>query len=231
MLNVRYSAVIPAAGVGRRMGSAIPKQYLPLAGKSVLEWALDPFLADDRCQTVTVVIAEDDAHWSGLSLNHPKLRVTIGGHERVHSVLAGLQSLQQDRNDEWVMVHDAARPCLHREDMDKLLFETQHDPVGGILGSPISDTLKFTDDDKRIIKTIPRANMWRALTPQLFRVGVLHSALQAALISQSLVTDESAALEAQGFQPKLIEGRSDNLKITTPADLALAACVLAAHRQ
>ena len=229
MIEARYWAVIPAAGVGRRMGSDIPKQYLPLAGRTVLEWAIEPYLEDTRCQTVTVVIAADDPHWSGLSLKHSKLRVAFGGAERMHSVLAGLVSISPISDDAWVMVHDAARPCLHNHDIDKLLLETMSDSVGGILACPLADTLKLADEDQRIIQTIPRANLWRAQTPQLFRAGLLKKALQSALSSTALVTDEAAAIEAQGYQPKLIEGRTDNIKITVSADITLAARILSAR--
>ena len=211
------------------MGSAKPKQYLPLAGKTVLEWATAPFLSDARCKAVVIVISSNDEYWPGVALSHSKLRVTQGGSERVHSVLAGLQSLHEAQQDDWVLVHDAARPCLHVDDIEKLLSETCNDSVGGILATPLSDTLKLADTGQRIARTIPRVDLWRALTPQMFRLGMLQAALHTAIESGSIVTDESAALEVKGLQPKLVAGRSDNLKITVPEDLPLAASVLMAR--
>ena len=229
MTETSYWAVIPAAGTGLRMGSAKPKQYLPLAGKTVLEWAIAPFLSDPRCQAVVIVISSNDEYWPGVALSHSKLRVTQGGRERVHSVLAGLHSLHDAQQDDWVLVHDAARPCLHVDDIEKLLSETCNDSVGGILATPLSDTLKLADTGQRIARTIPRVDLWRALTPQMFRLGMLQAALHTAIESGSIVTDESAALEVKGLQPKLVAGRSDNLKITVPEDLPLAASVLMAR--
>ena len=229
MTDTSYWAVIPAAGSGLRMGSAKPKQYLPLAGKTVLEWATAPFLSDPRCKAVVIVISSNDEYWPGVALSHSKLRVTQGGRERVHSVLAGLRSLHDAQQDDWVLVHDAARPCLHVDDIEKLLSETCNDSVGGILATPLSDTLKLADTGQRIARTIPRVDLWRALTPQMFRLGMLQAALHTAIESGSVVTDESAALEVKGLQPKLVAGRSDNLKITVPEDLPLAASVLMAR--
>lgn len=221
-----YWVVIPAAGTGVRMASALPKQYLPLSGKTVLEWAIHPFLQDTRCQGIVVLIASEDEHWPKLSLAHTKLQVAHGGSERAHSVLAGLKSLNTASDQDWVMVHDAARPCLHAEDLDKLCAEINEDNVGAILATPLADTLKQTDHEGCIEKTLPRDRLWRALTPQLSRLGMLKSALQSALAKGSLVTDESSALEFMGYHPKLVEGRSDNLKITLPADLQIAASIL-----
>lgn len=229
MTDTSYWAVIPAAGSGLRMGSAKPKQYLPLAGKTVLEWATAPFLSDPRCKAVVIVISSNDEYWPGVALSHSKLRVTQGGRERVHSVLAGLHSLHDAQQDDWVLVHDAARPCLHVDDIEKLISETCNDSVGGILATPLSDTLKLADTGQRIARTIPRVDLWRALTPQMFRIGMLQAALHTAIESGSVVTDESAALEVKGLKPKLVAGRSDNLKITVPDDLPLAASVLMAR--
>ena len=176
-----------------------------------------------------IVISSNDEYWPGVALSHSKLRVTQGGRERVHSVLAGLHSLHDAQEDDWVLVHDAARPCLHVDDIEKLLSETCNDSVGGILATPLSDTLKLADTGQRIARTIPRVDLWRALTPQMFRLGMLQAALHTAIESGSVVTDESAALEVKGLQPKLVAGRSDNLKITVPEDLPLAASVLMAR--
>lgn len=221
-----YLAVIPAAGTGVRMASALPKQYLPLVGKTVLEWAIDPFLQDDRCQAVVVVIASEDEHWPKLSLVHPKLQVTLGGAERAHSVLSGLSSLKTSSEYEWVLIHDAARPCLHADDLHKLCTETDDESIGSILAMRLADTLKRADREGCIESTVPRDHLWRALTPQLFRLGILKAALQSALAEGLPVTDESSALEHMSYHPKLIEGRSDNLKITVPSDLSIAENIL-----
>jgi 2-C-methyl-D-erythritol 4-phosphate cytidylyltransferase len=237
--TTEYWAVVPAAGASRRMASPIPKQYLTLHGRSVLEWALLPFFADHRCRGVVVAIAADDEHWPKLFLQHAKLHVVSGGAERANSVLAGLNALrtmtdgatqEQAQEQDWVLVHDAARPCLHRADMDALLAAAHDDePVGALLATPLADTLKQADASQRVAHTVPRAGLWRALTPQMFRLGVLRTALQCAVSRGDSTTDESAAMEAMGLYPRLIAGRSDNLKITVPADLALAESVLASR--
>lgn len=228
-MTASYWAVIPAAGAGKRMARAVPKQYLSLHGRSVLEWALQPFLADARCRGVVLVLASDDTHWPTLGLHHSKLRVAAGGAERADSVLAGLNTLLSiAAPTEWVLVHDAARPCVHPADLDALLaVANDAEPVGALLATPVSDTLKQATADQRVAHTVPRAGLWRALTPQLFRLGQLHAALQNALANNIAITDEASAMEALGLQPRLIAGRSDNLKITLPEDLALAESVLA----
>jgi 2-C-methyl-D-erythritol 4-phosphate cytidylyltransferase len=233
--TVNYWAVIPAAGSGKRMASTIPKQYLTVRGRSVLEWALLPFLSDHRCLGVVVSIAVDDEHWPRLFLQHTKLHAVSGGVERADSVLAGLNALLTNSDlaanqNDWVMVHDAARPCLHHADLDALLAVTRDsESVGALLATPLADTLKQANADQRVAQTLPRAGLWRALTPQMFRLGELRDALQRALASGVMVTDESSAMEAAGHQPCLIAGRSDNLKITLPEDLPLAESILAAR--
>lgn len=229
MTEHTYWAVIPAAGIGLRLGAAIPKQYLPLSGKTVIEWALAPFLADDNCRGIVVAIAADDAHWSRLVLTHPKLRVTQGGSDRAQSVLAGLLKLQEVSNDSWTLVHDAVRPCLHANDLQKLVTAATSESAGALLATPVADTLKQATAEQCVIKTIPRANLWRAQTPQIFRLGLLRDALQSAISSGVCVTDESAAMETMGHTVRLVEGRTDNIKITLPEDLALAVSIIAAH--
>ncbi|MFZ4792308.1 MAG: 2-C-methyl-D-erythritol 4-phosphate cytidylyltransferase [Candidatus Competibacteraceae bacterium] len=222
----RYWAVIPAAGAGRRMGSAIPKQYLSLAGRPVITYALAVLLDHPRIAGVAVAISTDDEWWpevaATLASTKP-LRVVAGGAERSHSVLNALEALQEwAAPEDWVLVHDAARPGLHRDDVDRLLTELMDDPIGGLLAVQVRDTLKQADAAGRVAATVDRSQLWHALTPQLFRLGLLHQALSAALAGGLLVTDEAAAMEAAGFAPRLIEGRADNLKITRPEDLALA---------
>jgi 2-C-methyl-D-erythritol 4-phosphate cytidylyltransferase len=228
-----YWAVIPAAGSGKRFASVIPKQYLTVQGRSVLEWALLPFLIDPRCRSVVVTIAVDDEQWRRLFLNHPKLQVVFGGAERADSVLAGLNELATNTDfaaqpGDWVLVHDAARPCLHRDDLDALAaVAASNEAVGAVLATPVADTLKQADDAQRVTRTVPRAGLWRALTPQMFRLGALQTALRSAISRGVMVTDECSAMEATGHYAKLIAGRSDNLKITLPEDLAIAESILA----
>ncbi len=218
--------LIPAAGAGNRMGSVIPKQYLPLAGRPVVAHTLDIFLRHPRIAGLMVIIGGEDAWWPEIAANLAPDKppwVVEGGAERCHSVLNGLEALRGHAHpDDWVLVHDAARPCLTDADLDRLLDELADDPVGGLLAVPVRDTLKQADGDGRVVATVDRSRLWHALTPQMFRLKLLHESLRAALAHGLLVTDEAAALEATGFSPRLIEGRADNLKITRPEDLALA---------
>ncbi|MBL8258505.1 MAG: 2-C-methyl-D-erythritol 4-phosphate cytidylyltransferase [Candidatus Competibacteraceae bacterium] len=226
-----YWALVPAAGAGRRMGSTVPKQYLPLRGRPVLAHTLTTLLHHPRIAGVAVAVDAADRRWptiaAQLETEKPVLAVT-GGVERCHSVLNGLDALRERAApDAWVLVHDAARPCLTSADLDRLLRELADDPVGGLLAVPVRDTIKRAEADDRSAATLDRSRLWHALTPQMFRLEPLHAALQAALARGLLVTDEAAAMEAAGFAPRLIEGRADNLKITRPEDLALAAFFLA----
>lgn len=208
------------------MGATLPKQYLPLAGRPVIAYTLDTLLHHSRIDGVVVVIGAEDEEWpevaAELTTDTP-LRVVTGGAERCHSVLNGLEALREwAAPDDWALVHDAARPCLTATDLDRLLIELAADPVGGLLAVPVRDTLKQADPAGRVVATVDRSPLWHALTPQMFRLGLLYDAVNAALARGLLVTDEAAAIEAAGFAPRLIEGRSDNLKITRPEDLALA---------
>lgn len=224
--GARYWAVVPAAGAGKRMGSAIPKQYLELLGRPVIAHTLATLLDHPQIDGVVVAVDAQDEWWpvvaTDLNAAKPLLCVT-GGRERCHSVLNGLEALpKQATPNDWVLVHDAARPCLTTADLDRLLTELTDDPVGGLLAVPVRDTLKQADPAGRVAATVDRSRLWHALTPQMFRLGMLRDALCAAVAHGMLVTDEAAAMEAAGFAPRLIEGRADNLKITRPEDLALA---------
>lgn len=221
---MRYWAVVPAGGVGRRMGAALPKQYLPLAGFSIIVHALHTLLQHPRISGAVVVTGVGDIWWERIRLapEKPLLQAT-GGEERCHSVLNGLQALAAwAAPDDWVLVHDAARPCLLAADLDRLMTTLQDDPVGGLLAVPVRDTLKRADPEGRVCATVDRADLWHALTPQMFRFNLLRDALQDALARNLLVTDDAAAMEAAGWAPRLVEGRADNIKITRPEDLALA---------
>ncbi|MBL8250554.1 MAG: 2-C-methyl-D-erythritol 4-phosphate cytidylyltransferase [Candidatus Competibacter sp.] len=208
------------------MGSSVPKQYLPLLGRPVIAHALSTLLRHPRIAGVAVAVDVADSRWPAvaakLETDKPVLTVA-GGAERCHSVLNGLERLSGHlAPDAWVLVHDAARPCLPGADLDRLLGALADDPVGGLLAAPVRDTLKQADAGGRSATTLDRARLWHALTPQMFRLEPLRAALQAALARGLLVTDEAAAMEAAGFAPRLIEGRADNLKITRPEDLAVA---------
>lgn len=221
-----YWAMTPAAGAGKRMGATIPKQYLPLVGCPVIAHALDALLSYPPVVGLVVAISPGDEWWpevaAHIAMDKP-LRVVAGGAERCHSVLNGLEALWGWAHpDDWVLVHDAARPCLTTSDLDRLLVELADDPVGGLLAVPVRDTLKEVDNAGRVTATVDRSRLWHALTPQMFRLGMLRDALRATLEAGWLVTDEAAAMEAAGFAPRLVEGRADNVKITRPEDLALA---------
>lgn len=215
-------AVVPAAGRGTRFGSETPKQYLEVGGRPLLAYTLDALLAHPAVAGVVLAVSADDRWWPGWTEHAGKpVRTCTGGDSRAASVLAALEALPESvRPDEFVLVHDAARPNLAAEDLDRLLERGRADPVGAILATPVRDTLKRAGDDGGIDGTEPRERLWRALTPQLFRRLQLTRALQAAAAQGVEVTDEAMAMERQGLRPLLVEGREDNFKITTPADLA-----------
>jgi 2-C-methyl-D-erythritol 4-phosphate cytidylyltransferase len=223
-------AVVPAAGHGLRMGAAIPKQYLLLNGRSVLEHTLERLARHPRIERVVVAIAEDDVRFDAMRDNLPESVVAVrGGVERCHSVLAGLDWLSTRVPAEaWIMVHDAARPCLRASDIDRMLHDLE-ETSGGILASPVRDTLKRCDADDRVTETVDRRSMWHALTPQMFRLQALLSAIEAAVADGIVVTDEAQAMELQGVMPKVIPGHGDNVKISYPEDLALAELILQAQ--
>lgn len=223
-------AVIPAAGRATRFGGEVPKQYLAIAGKSLLAHALDGLLVHPCVTGAVVALADDDAHWPGWRerCGKPVLRC-VGGGERADSVLAALHALPDGVGDALVLVHDAARPNLHVADLDRLIDAAQAGAEGAILAAPVRDTLKRADGENRVEATQPRARLWRALTPQAFPCALLRAALLQARADGIVVTDEAMAMERAGARPRLVEGREDNIKVTTPADLALAEYLLS-HR-
>ena len=217
-----FWVVIPAAGIGSRMRADRPKQYLQLAGRTILEHTLDCFLDHPRLKGLVLSLAADDPFWPALPCaTDPRIQRVEGGAERGDSVLAGLLRLVElgAQEGDWVLVHDAARPNLARSDLDRLLAELADDPVGGLLAVPARDTLKRIGADGRVAETVDRSLIWQAYTPQMFRFAALHRALADALVARVAVTDEASALEWAGQAPKLVEGRADNLKITRPEDL------------
>lgn len=219
-----YWAVLTAAGIGQRMATCIPKQYLLLAGLPVITHSLNTLLQQPRLKGVVVVLNPQDTWWNETSVNTDKVLLSaFGGKERCHSVLNGLMALQKRvHHNDWILVHDAARPCLQGSDLDRLIDELQEDPVGGLLAMPVRDTIKRADNNGRVAATVDRNDLWHALTPQMFRFEMLFSALKQAIDRHLSVTDEASAIEAVGLAPRLIEGQADNIKITYPEDLALA---------
>ena len=216
---------MPAAGAGRRFGGEIPKQYLKLAGRPVIEHALAPFLADARCLGAVVAVAADDTRWPALRVaGHPKVRTVTGGAERRDSVAAGLAAVAaaSGEPDPWILVHDAARPCVPRADLEALLDALRESPDGALRAAPVADTLKLDGGDGRVARTVPRERLWRALTPQAFRLRRLRAGLAAA----AAATDEASAVEALGDRPRLVAGATTNVKITRPTDLEFARRVL-----
>jgi 2-C-methyl-D-erythritol 4-phosphate cytidylyltransferase len=219
-----FHALVPAAGFGARMGNELPKQYLPLAGKPMIWHALTTLCACPELSTVFVVLAPDDTLFHGYDWSHcgEKLQpLYCGGETRAESVANGLLASELEPDD-WVLVHDAARPCLTQAHLAKLIDELRDDPVGGILAVPVADTLKRADGQQRIARTEDRAGLWQAQTPQMFRAGLLMQALQQC----KAVTDEASAVEALGLQPKLVASDSSNFKVTYPQDLLLAELLL-----
>ena len=220
--------VVPAAGRGTRVGGQVPKQYLPIAGQALIWHTLQRLAAHPQIVGVLVVLDAADTHWPGWTMLNDKPIITaVGGAERCDSVLAGLDALPIDVGaDDFVLVHDAARPCVRLQDITRLIDLGMRGD-GGLLGAPLRDTLKRADACGHSVRTEPRELRWRAFTPQLFRRGQLVAALRAAAREGVVVSDEAMAMERAGFTPLLVEGAEDNLKITTPADFALAEFLLA----
>ncbi|MBC3212406.1 2-C-methyl-D-erythritol 4-phosphate cytidylyltransferase [Serratia fonticola] len=218
-------AVLPAAGIGSRMQADCPKQYLTIGHQTILEHAIHALLRHPRITQVIVAISPEDQQFKTLPIaSDPRVLVTEGGQQRADSVLAGLQLAG---NVHWVLVHDAARPCLHPDDLERLLAITAHSKVGGILAAPVRDTMKRAQVGQSVIShTVERQDLWHALTPQLFPLELLKLCLQRALDEGATVTDEASALEHCGYHPLLVAGRADNIKVTRPEDLALAAFYL-----
>jgi 2-C-methyl-D-erythritol 4-phosphate cytidylyltransferase len=234
---MRYWLIVPAAGAGTRFGAVTPKQYSPLVGRTMIEWALAPFLGDARCAQIVVAVSAGDALWPPIAercgARGAAILSAAGGAERSLSVRSALTSLAaQARADDWVLVHDAARPCLTRTDLERLLHGLEQEPVGGLLAARCADTLKraaAAAAGTRSAETVDRSALWRALTPQMFRYAALCAALDAAHARGRFPTDEAQALEWQGAQPLLIEGQASNLKVTTADELRLAAAILQAR--
>ncbi|HET8707125.1 MAG TPA: 2-C-methyl-D-erythritol 4-phosphate cytidylyltransferase [Pseudomonadales bacterium] len=231
-MTVRYWCILPAAGKGTRMGVDRPKQYLSLLNKTVIEHTLERLLSVSQIEKIVVALSPEDQAFETLAIaTHPRILLTTGGKERCHSVLNGLTALtSQAQANDWVLVHDAARPCVRKSDIEKLMQQLQTHAVGGILGYPVRDTMKRTGKDNAIIDTVDRDGLWHALTPQMFRYALLKEALDEAISGSKLVTDEASAIELSGAHPVMVEGAQDNIKITRPDDLRLAELFLTEQR-
>ncbi len=225
-------AIVPAAGVGKRMGCAVPKQYLDLNGSPILAWTLNRLIDHPQIVGVVVALNSIDEHWPSVRVRlNGSVREVGGGAERCHSVLAGLTYLDDNgQGDEWALVHDAVRPCVRSGDVSSLISQAGGHDVGGILGLPVRDTMKRTDGKTQTItSTVERDDLWHALTPQMFRVRVLKEAIEGVLDSGATATDEAQAMEFAGLQPIVVAGHPDNIKITRPDDLKLAELFLKAQ--
>ncbi len=234
IINHKIWAIVPAAGIGKRMQSAIPKQYMSLNGRPVIEHTINALLQNKNIAGLVIALQSDDTYWPDIQImsNKPVLQAA-GGEERVDSVLNAINELFQyqgfNKDTDWVMVHDAVRPCLRQQDIDKLAAEVT-DASGGLLALPVRDTMKRQKTTglapATVAETVERENLWHALTPQYFPALTLKKALQTALQNNQATTDESSAMELAGFSPRLVEGKEDNIKITRPDDLRLASLYL-----
>lgn len=227
-------AIVPAGGIGSRMNSAIPKQYLPLNGCTVIEQTLARLCACDSVNQLLIGIAKNDTYWQQSGFENKKLTAVVeAGAERVNTVENCLRYIEQQGGaEDWALVHDAARPCVRVAEMDALIEAVVGHAEGGILAVALSDTIKRgeqTDTANKILQTVPRDDLWRAMTPQLFKVGDLLSAIQTARARNVLITDEASAMETAGVQPLLIPCSPDNIKITLPQDIQFAQMILQAQ--
>ncbi|MEZ9452896.1 2-C-methyl-D-erythritol 4-phosphate cytidylyltransferase [Vibrio splendidus] len=224
-------AVVPAAGVGSRMKADRPKQYLQIHGKTILEHTVEKLLSHPQVSKIVVAVSDDDPYYPELPLNlNPQVMRVSGGTERADSVLSALDYIAQQQLSDWVMVHDAARPCIQLSDIDKLISGAMTHDVGAILAAPVRDTMK-RGAQGQIEHTVDRVDLWHALTPQMFRSKPLRKVLSEALQQGVSITDEASAFEWKGLSPALIAGRSDNFKITQPEDLALAEFYLSQNKE
>lgn len=224
----KFWMIVPAAGIGARMGANVPKQYLSLGDKTLLEQTLERLLQLPFIESLLLALHPEDSYWHALALSQDtRIQVVTGGNERSESVLNALNSLvPAAAENDWVLVHDAARPCISLSSIQNLCLQLHDHPVGGILGVPVSDTVKFVSSEETIQHTVDRSQLWQAQTPQMFRFGLLRSCLMRAVREDKALTDEASALEAYGYTPLMVHGRSDNIKITRPEDLLLAQWIL-----
>jgi 2-C-methyl-D-erythritol 4-phosphate cytidylyltransferase len=235
-MSSKIIALIPAAGTGTRLGDSLPKQYLDINGQPLIVHTLQALARVSRIEKIIVVLSPEDQHWRGLVANDSAVwkslsarveTINVGGKSRRDSVLNGLNGLgAMEFADAWIMVHDAARPCIRSELIEQFIDELENDSVGGLLALPLSDTIKLDDGNLRVAKTLSREKIWRAQTPQMFKFDLLKKALTAS----PNATDEAEAIEASGHQPKLVMGDSANLKVTYATDLKLAKMLLSEEK-
>lgn len=237
-INHAIWAIVPAAGIGKRMQSDIPKQYLPLNGRPVIEHTINALLKNQYIAGLVIALQHDDGYWPDIKITSKKPVIrAAGGAERADSVLNALHKLflhePFNEDTDWVMVHDAVRPCLRQRDIDKLVVEVDADNNGGLLALPVRDTMKRQNADYSLVntvaETVERANLWHALTPQYFPAKSLKNALESAQQNEQTITDESSAMELVGYSPRLVQGCEDNIKITRPDDLRIASLYLQAQ--
>jgi 2-C-methyl-D-erythritol 4-phosphate cytidylyltransferase len=235
-MSAKIIALVPAAGTGTRLGDSLPKQYLDINGQPLIVHTLQALARVSRIEKIIVVLSPEDQHWRGLVANDSASwralatrveTINVGGKSRRDSVLNGLNTMPDGENkNTWIMVHDAARPCIRSELIEQFIDELENDSVGGLLALPLSDTIKLDDGNLRVAKTLSREKIWRAQTPQMFKFHLL----QKALIASPNATDEAEAIEATGHQPKLVMGDSANLKVTYATDLKLAKMLLSEEK-
>ncbi|MCJ8315140.1 MAG: 2-C-methyl-D-erythritol 4-phosphate cytidylyltransferase [Saccharospirillaceae bacterium] len=232
--NNPFWVVIPASGIGARMQASLPKQYLKINDQAILQITINQMaklndLGINSIKGIVVAIAPHDNYFNSLNIDD-HIQSCLGGDERVHSVLNALLHIQQqDNTNPWILVHDAARPCVDLNDIQKLMEHCTKTQQGGILANKVVDTLKLKQNNK--VSTIDRSNIWQAQTPQCFRLNDLINAIQTGLRNNTLITDEASAMEAMGFEVALIEAKRSNIKITQPEDLALAQFFLGSKLQ
>ena len=233
MSKPRYWLIVPAAGSGQRMKADCPKQYLRLDHQYILDITLSRLLDNADFSGCVVAIRADDPWWPETAASSDaRIESCAGGAERADSVLSALEALaSRADDDDWVLVHDAVRPCVQLQDIETLLRTIENHPVGGLLGIPVSSTLKLANENGDVVATMPRDDMWQASTPQAFRYGRLREVLEQAVAQGDFVTDEAAAMEKAGYTPRLVRGGADNIKITYPDDLRMAGVILQAQAQ
>lgn len=223
-----FWAIVPAAGIGSRIDSSKPKQYLSLRGRALIEHSLTALLQSQHVSGVMLGLHADDSHWKNLNYqSHKTVQTFVGGESRAQTVFNALELLKHDCDrDAFVLVHDAARPCLTERDIAALVGACEQHPVGGLLAAPVDDTIKNVNTQQQVLGTIDRSPLWRALTPQMFRLGALHDALAYCFENKLCVTDEASAIEHRGGKPIVVQGDTRNIKVTYAEDLSLAEHIL-----
>ena len=227
-MPVECWALLPAGGKGERIGADRPKQYIELAGRTILQHTLERLISHPAIKGVVLVLSRDDQYWQALDLHFAKpIILAEGGSERYHSVLSGLEKLAAVTvGDPLVLIHDAVRPLVSHDDLDRLIEQANVTPDGALLATPLADTLKLDDGEGAVADTPDRRHLWRAFTPQAFSLGLIRNALTAAVEQGIELTDDASAMESAGYRPRLVQCDPSNLKITHPSDIRLAELLL-----